>query len=396
MPMPSKQQLLLRLAKRENHSWDHLLGVWNAIYDFFKPILEREILDLEENGTWTRLGKMRNKPNFPEEQVLAAKLSKKQVQSMIGSVILHITNKELEDRFETLSLSTNREEDGDALNDTFQIASAHQPAELGISTTVLPKQQCFSRLAESQDRKWDDLLNAWDAVETSEMAMQILLPWEQVVALNLSADEVNLLMRSICYHIATMGFELGQGLHETVSLPVKRSRDKDASDNDFEIVHTPKPVPKRARADPERKCLPITTKVYFMEEDNEDIRTGIMVTLLSNANPENDHLDIKTLRYGNATRHLAKRGTFKKHKHQLFYYDLENPRVRINVDTAASFRAAVEEMAAYRQSEPRIQFCFREKDALTGGSTVAQIHQLPQSRTQVFSHQQGLDRGILP
>lgn len=162
--MPSKQQLLLRLAKRENHSWDHLLGVWNAIYDFFKPILEREILDLEENGTWTRLGKMRNKPNFPEEQVLAAKLSKKQVQSMIGSVILHITNKELEDRFETLSLSTNREEDGDALNDTFQIASAHQPAELGISTTVLPKQQCFSRLAESQDRKWDDLLNAWDAV----------------------------------------------------------------------------------------------------------------------------------------------------------------------------------------------------------------------------------------
>lgn len=102
-----------------------------------------------------------------------------------------------------------------------------------------------------------------------------------------------------------------------------------------------------------------------MEEGNEDSRTGILVTLLSNAKPMNEHLDIKTLRYGNVTRHLANRSKFEKDKHRLFYYDLENPNVRINVDTVATFRAAVEEMFKFRTSESRIEFCFRLKEGLT-------------------------------
>lgn len=34
----------------------------------------------------------------------------------------------------------------------------------------------------------------------------------------------------------------------------------------------------------------------------------------------------------------------------------------INVDSVASFRAAVEEMSLYRESEPRVEFCFRAKE----------------------------------
>jgi hypothetical protein len=142
-------------------------------------------------------------------------------------------------------------------------------------------------LSRSHDRKWDDLDKAWDALHDfieprlGRRASKIpsderlekwrskeYYPFEQILALNLSTNEVNMLMRSVCAQIANM-----------------------------------EPEPER--------------------------------------------------------------GTFEKHKYQIFYYDLDNHNVRINVDTVASFRAAVEEMFTYRTSEPRIEFCFRVKEGLS-------------------------------
>lgn len=248
----------------------------------------------------------------------------------------------------------------------------------------LPKQPCLLSLARSQYRKWNHLTKAWNALEefigprlnrrVSKFPSDDRLekwrnksdyPFELVLILNLSKDEVNLLMRSVCYHIANMEPEPEQAPHEIVTLPKKRERDDDVPDHDIGIIPSPAPIPKRARTDQQMKALPVTTKIYFMEEDNEDSRTGIMVTLLTNAKPDGGQIDIKTLRYGNATRHLAKRSNFDKNRHQIVYYDLENPRVRINVDSVASFRAAVEEMSLYRELEPRVEFCFRAKEGIT-------------------------------
>lgn len=170
------------------------------------------------------------------------------------------------------------------------------------------------------------------------------------------------MMRCDGYDIINM--ELDQGLHVTANLQAKLLRADDASDDDMEMVPASEPAPKRARNDRESKTLPVMTKIYFMEENKEYSRSGVMVTLLSNAQLENGQVDIKALLYENATRHLARRSTFVKDKHRIFYYDTENPNVGIYVDTVASFRAAVEEMFTYRTSEPKIEFCFCLKEEL--------------------------------
>lgn len=164
MPIPSKQQILLRLAKKGDRSWDDIFGAWNVLYEFFEPKLERQVLDLENGVTWIRFDKWSDKPNFPSKQTSAARLSKRQVRSMMGSVCLYIANKKLEDQFETLSLSTDGKGEVDA-KDEYQTISAHEGAEPQPETAaVLPKQQCLSILAQSQGRKLDDLFKAWDAV----------------------------------------------------------------------------------------------------------------------------------------------------------------------------------------------------------------------------------------
>lgn len=373
MPPLSKPQLLLKLAKPGVRTWDELLRAWNALYDFLRPTLERQVLDLEKSATWIRFHKICNDPNFPEEQLSAAKLSKRQVIGMMASICLHHTNRELE-QFEILSLSTDRQGGAKISNDDLQ----------NISSASLLKQQCLSSLSQSQDRKWNNLLSAWDALEhfikprldcrVSKLPSDERLekwrhkeyyPFEQMLALNLSTDEVNMFMRTVCFHISNAELGLVPESHEITQPSIKRPREDNVSDDNFETIPAPEPVSKRAKPNIEGARLPVTTKIYFMEENNENSRTGILVTLLSNVRPENDHVDINTLRYGNATHHLAKRGTFEKHKHQLFYYDLENRNVRINVDTVGSFRAAVEEMFKYRTSESRIEFCFRLKEGLT-------------------------------
>lgn len=143
-------------------------------------------------------------------------------------------------------------------------------------------------------------------------------PSEEVSPLNLSTGEVNLMMRSVCSHVASMEPEQEQAPNETVTLPKKRERDDDASDHDVEIIPSPASIPKRARTDQQMKALPLTTKIYSMEEDNQDSRAGIMVTLLTNAKPDDSQIDIKTLQYSNATRPLAERSNFDKNRHQIF------------------------------------------------------------------------------
>lgn len=333
---------------------------------FFKTELQHGTPDLLGDNAFATYRGLRKKTEFPLEKVVALKISDSQAFKLMQTVAFHIANKETEEsQFETSSLTTNRDRDVDALNNELQIAALKpgpERIEPETKKPIFPKQQCLLYLSRSHDRKWDDLDKAWDALHDfieprlGRRASKIpsderlekwrskqYYPFEQILVLNLSTTEVNRLLRSVCAQIANMEPEPERGPPETAT-PTKRPRD------DVETAPASQAERKRAKPDPERASLPATTKLYFMEENNEDSRTGIMVTLLSNVTPVNGHIDIKTLRYGNATRHLAKRNNFEKHKHQIFYYDLENHNVKIIVDTVASFRAAVEEMFTYRKS----------------------------------------------
>lgn len=188
-------------------------------------------------------------------------------------------------------------------------------------------------------------------------------PKGQLQNLALIFKERNKMLRSICFHIADSDLEA----YETVLTSVKPPRDSEEVEDD--PAHTTednsKPPRKRALHQRKHEPLPDTTKIYFMEEGKQDTRTGIMVTLLSNMKPKDGKVDIKTLLWGNETRHLAKQSIFDKKKHQLFYPDLENHKVRMNIDSCASFRSAVEEMHIHGKSKHSIQFYFRPKDEET-------------------------------
>jgi hypothetical protein len=380
----SKHTCLLKLASAQNRNWVDLLNAWNALYEFLQPILQHRFQYLQGKNSNRILRKWRCKLGFPSKQVSSLNLSTNEINTLMRSVCYRIMSIELEpNQYGTNSLPTTPEVNVNASNDNLQIVPSpnldRNRAEPRTRLASLSKKQCFRYLAGSHDRKWDDFINAWNAMEEfigprlesrasnlpsherlQQWRNQPGYPSEQVSPLNLSTGEANLMMRSVCSHVASMEQEQEQAPDETVTLPEKRERDDDddALDHDVEIISSPASIPKRARTDQKMKALPLTTKIYFMEEDNQDSRIGIMVTLLTSAKPNDGHIDIKTLRYGNATRHLAKRSNFDKNRHQIFYYDLENPRVRINVDSVASFRAAVEEMSLYRELEPRVEFCF--------------------------------------
>lgn len=362
--IPSKQQILLKLAPKYDCDWDNLLKAWNALYQFLKSRVQSEDLDIQD----THLETLWKEKDFPLEQMSMLGLHRDQEYIMIRSVCCYITNKAFdENQFEISSPTANRPDP--------------ERDETRALKSSMSKQECLSRLAQSQDRKWNNLHRAWDALEQfieprlerrksklpsdnrlEKWRMKPNYPFEQILALNLSKREVNMFMRSVCFDIAGIKPESDQGPLETPR-STKRSRDDDGPDDDVGMVTAPKPNIKRLKHRKGQVRLPVTTKIYFMQEGEEETRTGIPITLLSNAKAENDRIELNTLRYGNATRHLAKRSNFEKDRHQLFYYDPENHHVRINVDTVASFRAAVEEMFTYRKSEPQIEFCFRVKES---------------------------------
>ncbi|KUL88824.1 hypothetical protein ZTR_03473 [Talaromyces verruculosus] len=252
------------------------------------------------------------------------------------SVCYRIMSIELEpNQYGTNSLPITPEINVDTSNNNLQIV--HHPTQTTTEQNHEQDLQAFPKNNASCDRKWDNFINAWNAMvefigprlesrasslpshkRLQQWRNQPDYPSEQVSPLNLSTGEVNLMMRSVCSHVASMEPEQEEAPDETVTLPKKRERDDDASDQDLEIIPSPASIPKRARTDQRMKALPLTTKIYFMEEDNKDSRTGIMVTLLTNAKPDDGRIDIKTLRYGNATRHLAKPSNFDRNRHQIF------------------------------------------------------------------------------
>lgn len=381
----SKQQFLVKFAGSLGCDWDNLLNAWNALYEFLNPILQYQALDLHCSNTYRALRDISNSPGFPTEQVSTLKLNEIQVYDMMRCVCYSIANNDSgNDQFRTLSLPITRLKD-DSVPDYYlqNIPSEpdHEPEQLESKATTLPKDQCLLRLSSSQNRDCGSLLSAWNSLEefirprldrrVSKQPSDERLekwrhkrkyPFEQILALNLSIDEVNVFMRSVCSHISTPVLDLVPKSSEAPQPPIKRPRGNDETDRDVQIIALPETIHKRARTIQQKHTLPVNTKIYFMEEGNYKSRTGILVTLLSYAKPVNEHLDINTLRYGNVIRHLANRSKFEKDKHRLFYYDLENRNVRINVDTVATLRAAVEEMFKFRTSKPRIEFYFRLKE----------------------------------
>ncbi|OKL55690.1 hypothetical protein UA08_09003 [Talaromyces atroroseus] len=83
------------------------------------------------------------------------------------------------------------------------------------------------------------------------------------------------------------------------------------------------------------RFLPSSTKFYVTQEGNIDSRTP---ACRSGCSP-------LSLTFAKLTQILKKRGTFETPaKHQIFYYDPENPMMANTVDDSRSFRVGVEDM----------------------------------------------------
>lgn len=225
--IPSKQQILVEFARSVDRDWDNLLDAWNALYEFLNPIVQHQAPDFLCSNAYQKIFKdISRRPGFPAEQVSTLKLNKNQVYEMMRSVCYSTTNKDSgNDQFRTFSLPTRYRKDIGApiyyLQTVPSSQADHEPDSRESEATTLPRNRCLLRLTQSQNREWDALLSAWDSLEefirprldrrVSKLPSDERLekwrhkqqyPFEQMLALNLSIDEVNMFMRSVCFHIS--------------------------------------------------------------------------------------------------------------------------------------------------------------------------------------------------